>query len=663
MKWTRAGAGSLVAAAIAAFVYALTLAPSVGAGDSGELILAAHSMGIPHPPGYPLWVLLARCVDLLPWGTTALRVNALSAVLTACAAGLFYALARRCGLDRLGRIAATVTFAGSTLVWDAAVGTEVYALATVFVLLLALTALRARSRRHGGARADALFFFTAGLSLLAHQTLLFPALVLGAWVLSRRFAPGRLAAALAWSVAGFSVVFLLPLRSGANPVLDWGHDQSLAALWDNLLRRNYGGLRQNGYSLSLSIDEVVAMAGLAATSLGGIGTALAGVGAFAPRRARAALLPLTLAALTIPAALAGIVAFTPDAEHLAQIGPFLIPVTLVVALWAGAAARSLGLLPRLARAPLAAVLCAGIVVTCFLHYRLCDRSGFRLPERYGRDLMAGLPPGATLIVDGDNETFLTAYLTRVEGYRTDLHLVNRRGYVFGDPYGLRGIPRSKWGEIQHRVDMERLRTSNAPVYYATPPGDLVQAGVAFRNEGLVYHATLPGPSRTRAGPDRGASPLLSYGPWPRSTELLPGGPERYDYVTRKLAITYSATRAQLLWELNRYQEAFPWFEDAARVGFDFPGARMNLAVAAAALGKKDVTLGELLAALRLAPYDPEPSARLAVLFAVAGRYRDAAFYFERAYKIRPSVELATNAARAWSLAGERARAQSWEGRR
>ena len=131
MKWTRAGAGSLVAAAIAAFVYALTLAPSVGAGDSGELILAAHSMGIPHPPGYPVWVLLARCMDLVPWGTAALRQNALSALLSAVAAGLCYALARRSGLDRLGRIVATVVFAGSTLVWDAAVVTEVYALATV----------------------------------------------------------------------------------------------------------------------------------------------------------------------------------------------------------------------------------------------------------------------------------------------------------------------------------------------------------------------------------------------------------------------------------------------------------------------------------------------------------------------------------------------------
>ena len=144
MRWTRAGAGSLVAAAIAAFVYGLTLSPSVGAGDSGELILAAHSLGIPHPPGYPLWLLLARCADLLPWGTIAFRVNALSTLLCAAAVGLFYLLAARCGLNRFGRIAATLVFGGSTLVWDSAVQAEVYSLATVLFLALALTAIRAR---------------------------------------------------------------------------------------------------------------------------------------------------------------------------------------------------------------------------------------------------------------------------------------------------------------------------------------------------------------------------------------------------------------------------------------------------------------------------------------------------------------------------------------
>ncbi len=659
MRWTRAGAGSLVAAALAAFAYGLTLSPSVGAGDSGELILAAHSLGIPHPPGYPLWLLLARCADLLPWGTVALRVNALSALLSAAAVGLFYLLAARTGLNRAGRIAATLVFGGSTLVWDSAVQAEVYSLATLVFVALALAAIRARSAGAAGVRADAIFFLLAGLALLAHQTLLLPALVLAAWVLLRRPAPARCLLAGAWIVAGFSVVFLLPVRSAAHPWLNWGNDQNLASLWGNLLRRNYGGLRQNPFGIGLTVDELTAMGGLLAASCGLVGAALAALGTVVSGRARAALLPLTWAALTIPAALVAFLAFTPDAEHLAQIGPFLIPVIAVAALWAGAAVgRGLRLLPNAARVPLAAVCAAALVFTCGLHFRLSDRGGFRLPERYGRDLLASVPIGATLVVDGDNETFLTAYLSRVERFRTDVTLVNRRGYVFADPYGLRGVPRSGWAEIQHRVDLERLRTSRAPVYYATPPADLVRAGVDFENQGLVYRASLPGRTRrpevARAVPDPKA--------WPRSSDLLPGGPERYDYVTRKLAISYSGARAQMLWEEGRYAEALPWFEDAARVGFDFPAARMNLAVAAAAAGKGEETLSELLAALRLAPYDPEPSARIAVLFAMAGRYRDAAFYFERAYRIQPSAQLAANAARAWSLAGEGKRAKYWEAR-
>ena len=665
MRWTRAGAGSLAAAAIAAFVYGSTLAPSVGAGDSGELILAAQSMGIPHPPGYPLWVLLARVAAALPWGTVAFRVNALSAVLSACAVGLFYLLAARCGLRKSGRFAATLIFAGSTLLWDSAVQAEVYSLATVAFLGLSLAAFAARSKGAASARSDAIFFFVAGLALLAHQTLLFPALILGIWVLARRFRPRRLVAAVAWTAVGFSCVLALPIRSAAHPWFDWGQNHNLTHLWDNLLRRNYGGLRQNPFRLDRTVDEIVCMGGLMAASCGVVGASLAALGTLLAGRARPALVPLTLAALAIPAALVAFVGFTPDPEHLAQIGPFLIPVLAAAGLWAGAGVANLSKrAPRIARAPVVAACALVLLATAALHYRLCDRSAFRLPERYGRDLLEPLPRGATLILDGDNETFLAAYLSRVEGVRNDLALVNRRGHVFGDPYGLAGAPRSKWTEIQHRVDLERLKSARAPVYYATPPEDLVRVGVRFQNEGLVYRAILAsegGPGATRGNKLSGGSRMASNAAvWPRSTDLLPGGPERYGYVERKLAITYSAARAQALWEAERYEDAFPWFEDAARVGFDFPAARMNLAVAAAASGKPEVTLTELVAAMKLAPYDPEPPARLAVLFAVAGRYRDAAVYFERAYRIFPSAELASNAARAWSLAGERERARYWE---
>src|SRR4029453_18109906 len=60
--------------------------------DGGDLITAAATGGIPHPTGYPLYVLLARFFQLLPVGTLAFRTNLMSALLTALSAGLIYSI-------------------------------------------------------------------------------------------------------------------------------------------------------------------------------------------------------------------------------------------------------------------------------------------------------------------------------------------------------------------------------------------------------------------------------------------------------------------------------------------------------------------------------------------------------------------------------------------
>jgi tetratricopeptide (TPR) repeat protein len=69
-------------------VYAWTLAPTVTLVDSGELILAARSLGVAHPPGFPLYVLLAHLATLVPIGNIAVRVNFASAVFAALAAAV-----------------------------------------------------------------------------------------------------------------------------------------------------------------------------------------------------------------------------------------------------------------------------------------------------------------------------------------------------------------------------------------------------------------------------------------------------------------------------------------------------------------------------------------------------------------------------------------------
>lgn len=73
----------------ALFLYSWTLAPTVTLVDSGELIVAARSLGIAHPPGFPLYVVLAHLASLVPLGSIAVRVNFASALFAALACAVF----------------------------------------------------------------------------------------------------------------------------------------------------------------------------------------------------------------------------------------------------------------------------------------------------------------------------------------------------------------------------------------------------------------------------------------------------------------------------------------------------------------------------------------------------------------------------------------------
>ncbi|HID51919.1 MAG TPA: DUF2723 domain-containing protein, partial [Anaerolineae bacterium] len=84
--------GGAVTGGTALAVYWLTLAPDLTAahwgGDGGELITAAVTLGVPHPPGYPTYVLLGKLFGFLPVGSVAYRFNLFSAVAVALAAAV-----------------------------------------------------------------------------------------------------------------------------------------------------------------------------------------------------------------------------------------------------------------------------------------------------------------------------------------------------------------------------------------------------------------------------------------------------------------------------------------------------------------------------------------------------------------------------------------------
>ena len=77
-------------------VYLLTLAPSTAFWDASEYIAAARVVGIPHPPGNPLFVVLAHAFGLLPLAESyAVRINLFAAVTSAGAAGFWFLVAER----------------------------------------------------------------------------------------------------------------------------------------------------------------------------------------------------------------------------------------------------------------------------------------------------------------------------------------------------------------------------------------------------------------------------------------------------------------------------------------------------------------------------------------------------------------------------------------
>lgn len=107
-------------------LYLRTLAPSLLYGDSAEFQTVAFTLGMGHPTGYPVYILLAKLFTFLPVGDIAYRVNFLSAVAGALTISLVYLILRKLGAWQVPAALSVFFLAFSELFWKHASIAEVY---------------------------------------------------------------------------------------------------------------------------------------------------------------------------------------------------------------------------------------------------------------------------------------------------------------------------------------------------------------------------------------------------------------------------------------------------------------------------------------------------------------------------------------------------------
>ncbi len=412
---------------VALGVYALTMAPSLTwahwGADGGDFIAAAATGRMPHPPGFPLYMTLARAFVRLPLRNPAWRLNLLSAVMAAGTVMLTARLLQRQEKSPWIVLAATLSLAFAPLFWSQALITEVYTTAAFFVTLGMLngewmTADKPATieNRRSAIRHPGLAGLIWGLGMAVHPTvvLLAPLAFVSLWGTEKRFHRRRLAYRFICYILGIGLglafYLLLPLW-GPWPQ-PWGDLRTFAGWWDVVRARLYWG-----YAFGLPLRDwparglaYVSLLARQFTPLGGASVLLGAWLNWRIRRrqtwgwlATAALFSLFAIGYNTADSLTYVLPLLPLAVPLLARGLHWL-VAQGIPAWATVA------LPLL------------LLVS---NWHTVDVSRDREAVNWLTQVLAETPPDAVLLTQSDAHTFSLWYAQEAAGLRPDVLVIDR----------------------------------------------------------------------------------------------------------------------------------------------------------------------------------------------------------------------------------------------
>ena len=464
-----AGIMSLVALGL----YIATMAPGLTwahyAADGGDLAIALALGSVPHPTGYPTYLLLATPFTRLPWGDLHTRLNMFSAFCAALSVGTMTWVAGRVFASRWYALLTGALLMTSTLFWSQALVAEVYALFALFVALLVAWGLRVSAEPPSQVMMG-VGGLLAGLALGNHLLvmLILPAVLVFVYphMNGRRVMWGALGLAL-----GLLPYVWLPLRAHHVMPLNWGGASDFAGFWWLVTGRLYRMYLRLS-SLPDIMMRVRQWSALALDQFGWWGFPFLVWGLLIPPQGRARAYWWLTLWVTF--------AYTLWAwfYRVEDWPVYTLPVWMLLAPWVAHGIwqvvphrNSLVLLGLLV--PLA---------TGIAHAPRVDLHADREAVMSVQNVWRALPPHTLVLLDGDRATFGLGYAQFVKGERQDVRLVSRTLWAF--PWYRQAL-HHYYGDLSPTATLQDLISQgHRPVYIA---GDNVPGGVRFAPGGPYYH--------------------------------------------------------------------------------------------------------------------------------------------------------------------------------
>ncbi|MGC9520288.1 MAG: glycosyltransferase family 117 protein [Anaerolineae bacterium] len=470
---------AVLIAICAAAVFVRTLAPDLLYGDSAEFQTLAYTLGMTHSTGYPVYLLLARAVGLLPVGTPAWRVSLFSAVTAALTVGGVYLLARHLTTSRVGALIGAIALTFSYTFWSQAIIAEVYTPATAcaVIALLLLWRWHGKPHRHSVALAVACLLMGAGLGIHASVGLFIPPA--GAFILYNVLSRGLTHPARALGIAVGSGLLGLALFVGTFVLIDLHNPSSSFINVTIRPSRSVWGLTPADLDSPLERFWIT-VSGLqwrdAMFPDGGsswITDMWAGAGAYADRLLTNEFTWVTVGCALLGAAyavkahpvlgwflvgcftftLVAVLNYNPPDWHVFLL-PTYIPLTVATGVGVGQVLKGVLMISgegrgaRLAYSALVALLLLGVMISPYIATR-CDavRTGIAWfseehyvypvnqpeePRQLATVRLMRLPDGALLLLDW-RALYTTYYMAHVEGMRPQIEIKE------ATPHGSEGL--------------------------------------------------------------------------------------------------------------------------------------------------------------------------------------------------------------------------------